>query len=85
MENAVYPMAMCAERTAILKAVSEGDKDFKAIAISRSDRLFTGLVYEFHCLCPPLSLSSPDPFNLNQTRCLHIVYRSLENVIFNRD
>ena len=36
VENAVYPVAMCAERTAIFKAVSEGDKDFKAIAISRS-------------------------------------------------
>ena len=36
VESAVYPMAMCAERTAIFKAVSEGDKDFKAIAISRS-------------------------------------------------
>jgi len=34
VENAVYPMAMCAERTAIVKAVSEGQREFAAIAIA---------------------------------------------------
>ncbi|MCT6923328.1 MULTISPECIES: cytidine deaminase [Bacillales] len=33
IENAAYSMANCAERTAIFKAVSEGVKKFKAIAI----------------------------------------------------
>lgn len=33
IENASYPATNCAERTAIFKAVSEGYKDFKAIAI----------------------------------------------------
>jgi len=33
VENAVYPLTMCAERVAIFKAVSEGKKDFKAIAV----------------------------------------------------
>lgn len=33
IENASYPATVCAERTAILKAVSEGKKDFQAIAI----------------------------------------------------
>lgn len=33
IENASYSEAVCAERTAILKAVSEGKKDFIAIAI----------------------------------------------------
>ena len=37
MENSAYPMSVCAERTAIVKAVSEGQKEFKAIAISRSE------------------------------------------------
>jgi len=34
VENAVYPMVMCAERTAIVKAISEGQREFVAIAIA---------------------------------------------------
>ncbi|XP_027032233.1 cytidine deaminase b [Tachysurus fulvidraco] len=34
VENACYSLGICAERTAISKAVSEGYKDFKAIAIA---------------------------------------------------
>ncbi|XP_054858007.1 cytidine deaminase isoform X2 [Eublepharis macularius] len=34
IENASYPMGICAERTAIQKAVSEGYRKFRAIAIS---------------------------------------------------
>ena len=33
IENASYPAGNCAERTAVFKAVSEGERDFKAIAI----------------------------------------------------
>ena len=33
IENSSYPACNCAERTAIFKAVSEGDKEFVAIAI----------------------------------------------------
>ena len=33
VENAVYPLGLCAERVAIFKAVSEGHRDFRAIAI----------------------------------------------------
>ena len=33
IENASYPATNCAERTAIFKAVSEGKRDFKAIAV----------------------------------------------------
>ena len=33
IENASYPVTNCAERTAIFKAVSEGEKTFQAIAI----------------------------------------------------
>jgi len=33
VENAVYPLTICAERVAIFKAVSEGKKAFKAIAV----------------------------------------------------
>ncbi|XP_007933850.1 cytidine deaminase [Orycteropus afer afer] len=34
IENACYPLGICAERTAIHKAVSEGYKDFRAIAVA---------------------------------------------------
>ena len=37
VENAAYPASMCAERVAIFKAVSEGEKDFTAIAVVTSN------------------------------------------------
>ena len=37
IENAAYPVSLCAERTAIFKAVSEGEKEFEAIAIATED------------------------------------------------
>jgi len=33
VENAAYPQTMCAERVAIFKAVSEGEKEFEAIVV----------------------------------------------------
>ena len=33
IENAVYPLTICAERTALFKAVSEGEKEFDAISV----------------------------------------------------
>jgi len=37
VENAVYPMTICAERAAVFKAVSEGDREFEAIAVVTRD------------------------------------------------
>lgn len=34
VENAVYPLAACAERVAVVKAVSEGEREFVAIAVA---------------------------------------------------
>lgn len=36
IENASYPATICAERTAAVKAVSEGEKDFVALAVAVS-------------------------------------------------
>jgi len=33
VENAAYPTSMCAERVAVFKAVSEGDRKFEVIAV----------------------------------------------------
>ena len=37
VENAAYPTSMCAERVAVFKAVSEGEKKFTAIAVASSN------------------------------------------------
>ena len=36
VENAAYPLTTCAERTAVTKAVSEGEQAFEAIAVVTS-------------------------------------------------
>ena len=37
IENAAYPVTVCGERTAIFKAVSNGERKFKAIAVVTRD------------------------------------------------
>jgi cytidine deaminase len=41
IEISTYALTICAERTAIFKAISEGDKDFKAIAVVSDDPGYT--------------------------------------------
>lgn len=52
VENAAYPATICAERTALVKAVSEGQRRFEALAVvTRSGGAPCGLcrqmLYEF--------------------------------------
>ncbi len=37
IENAAYPTGICAERVAVFKAVSEGEREFVAIAVVTSN------------------------------------------------
>jgi cytidine deaminase len=37
VENAAYPVTICAERVAVFKAVSEGEHDFEAIAVATNN------------------------------------------------
>ncbi|HMN62538.1 MAG TPA: cytidine deaminase [Anaerolinea sp.] len=34
IENAAYPSGICAERVAVFKAVSEGEREFEAIVVA---------------------------------------------------
>ncbi len=40
IENSSYSLTICAERVAVFKAVSEGERNFKAIAIASDDESF---------------------------------------------
>lgn len=37
VENAVYPLTLCAERVAVFKAISDGVQEFEAIAVATRD------------------------------------------------
>ncbi|MEX0736103.1 MAG: cytidine deaminase, partial [Bacteroidota bacterium] len=41
VEISTYALTICAERTAIFKAISEGERNFKAIAVVSDDPDFT--------------------------------------------
>jgi len=41
IENSSYSLTVCAERTALFKAVSEGEKAFVAVAIASDERTAT--------------------------------------------
>jgi cytidine deaminase len=64
VENATYGLTMCAERVAIFKAVSEGERGFSAIAVVTDTELLTPpcgacrqLIWEF-CGDIPVSMAN---------------------------
>jgi cytidine deaminase len=64
VENATYGLTVCAERVAIFKAISEGERGFDAIAVSTDTETLTSpcgacrqLIWEF-CGDIPVILSN---------------------------
>jgi cytidine deaminase len=64
VENATYGLTMCAERVAIFKAVSEGERGFSAIAVVTDTDMLTPpcgacrqLIWEF-CGDIPVSMAN---------------------------
>jgi cytidine deaminase len=64
VENATYGLTMCAERVAIFKAVSEGERSFSAIAVVTDTKVLTPpcgacrqLIWEF-CGDIPVSMAN---------------------------
>jgi cytidine deaminase len=65
VENATYGLTVCAERVAIFKAISEGERGFEAIAVCTDTDVLTPpcgacrqIIWEF-CGDVPVILSNP--------------------------
>ena len=58
IENASYGLTLCAERVAIFKAMSEGEREFDAIAV----------VCDTEKLTPPCGLVPPDHLGILRRR-----------------
>ena len=56
IENSSYGLTVCAERTAVFKAVIEGQKDFQAIAVTGSG---SGFIYPCGACLKVLAEFSP--------------------------
>lgn len=64
IENAAYSPTNCAERTAFFKAVSEGIREFKAIAIVGSPEGDLLTQYAYPCgVCRQVMMEFCDPLN----------------------
>jgi len=62
IENAAYSPTNCAERTAFFKAVSEGERKFKTIAIVGGLRSSKELSYAYPCgVCRQVMMEFCDP------------------------
>jgi cytidine deaminase len=57
VENASYGLTICAERVALFKAVSEGDREFKSLAVTSSKK---GFIYPCGACLQVLAEFSPD-------------------------
>ena len=64
VENAAYGATICAERTAMVKAVSEGQREFQAIAIAGGKKDAVTLEYCAPCgVCRQVMMEFVNPQN----------------------
>lgn len=73
VENSSYGGTICAERTAFVKAISEGERQFSAIAIASSggEALPCGICRQFmYEFCPEIEVITGKDENSLRTRSL---------------
>lgn len=73
VENSSYGATICAERTAFVKAISEGERQFKAIAVASSggEALPCGICRQFmYEFCPQLDVITGKDENSLRTQSL---------------
>ena len=75
IENAALSPGNCAERTAIFKAVSEGEKDFEAICIVNED------AQGKHDYCPPCGVCRQMLFEFGGAQLAVIMAKSEDDFI----
>lgn len=72
VENASYGLAVCAERNAIFKAISEGERDFVALAVVTANGgspcgACRQVIFEFMSPDAPVALADSSLENIQQT------------------
>lgn len=73
VENSSYGATICAERTAFVKAISEGERNFSAIAVASSggEALPCGICRQFmYEFCPQLDVITGKDENSLRTQSL---------------
>ena len=82
IENAAYGPSNCAERTAVFKAVSEGVRDFEAIAVVGGPEAADGkaVIEDF---CPPCGVCRQQPRRTAQHRVSEFCDRNFKIILAN--
>ena len=78
VENASYGLTMCAERTAVAKAVSEGEQQFKALALVGDGQ---GFVFPCGACLQVMAEFAPDLVILLSDRKGHVATFSLKELL----
>ncbi len=73
IENAAYSPSNCAERTAVFKAVSEGDRLFKSICIVNEDAKGN------HDYCPPCGVCRQTLMEFVDPKKFQVILAKSEN------
>jgi cytidine deaminase len=73
IENSSYSLTICAERVAVFKAISEGERKFKAIAIASDDKDFCSPCGACRQVLSDLCGSELDVIMVNQIKEIKIM------------